>query len=83
MTTILAARSDYDGIVALWLDHRKALQLHAREKVSENLSRLNSLEGLIARLRQAVRDDPADVCSRLILGDALRRRAEAGGDRSL
>ena len=72
MTAILASRSDYEGVVALWLDYRKQMQSLARDKVGENFSRLDSLDGLINRLRQAVRDDPGDVWGRFILGDALR-----------
>lgn len=71
MAAILEARSDYAAAVNLWLDHRAQVGPLAREKVQQNLGRLNSLDGMIARLRREVKDNPADIQGQFILGGAL------------
>ena len=75
---ILARRSDYAGVVALWLEHRRPMGSMARSRIAENLARLDSLGGLIAQLEPAVQQDPADVWGRFILGDLLLAAGRQG-----
>ena len=72
MSAILAGQSDYQAVVNLWLDNRGRIGSSVRDEVVRHVGRLDSLDGVIGRLRLETKDNKADIEGMFILGDVLR-----------
>ena len=71
MAAILEGKSNYAAVVDLWLNNRARIGMSACDEVMRHFGRLESLKGVIDRLRQETKGNKGDISGMFILGDAL------------